>query len=280
MGYSFERFGVITLPEYNREMNMAPVAAVQRIVATAAGAFDADGSGRAGQQFPHPLTVEAIVFEEAAADLRVALDALRAAVGTRAWLLRRADDDDTIHRALCRLASMEVQRSYEQRRAYQPVTLQFLQLSAWQGGGGEAWTLDDGEFFDDALWFDAAQYTWSIGTSPTTETISNNGNLPVTDAIFTITAGSSALSNPILTGGGMDLRYTGTIAAGEALAIDCGALSVLNDGANAYSTFALGANHTLETWCSLAPGDTDITLTVTGTTTGATWNVSFRDRWA
>lgn len=280
MGYSFERFGAITLPTYNREIAMAPVSAVQRIVATAAGAFDADGSGRAAQAFPHPLTIEAIVFEEASADLRAALDALRAAVGTRAWLLRRADDDGTIHRALCRLTSMDVQRSYEQRRAYQPVTLQFLQMSAWQGAGGEAWALDSGEFFDDALWFDAAQYTWSIGGSPTFRTVANGGNLPVTDAIFTIKAGATGLTNPILTGGGMDLRWTGTIAATKSLVIDCGALSVLNDGANAYSGLTLGSNHTIEAWCSLPPGETTIELAITGTLTGATWGVSFRDRWA
>lgn len=280
MGYSFERFGAITLPEYNREMNMAPVAAVQRIVATAAGAFDADGSGRAGQQFPHALTVEAIVFEEAAADLRAALDALRAAVGTRAYLYRRADDDSTVHRALCRLASMDVQRSYEQRRAYQPVTLQFLQLSAWQGASSAAWTLDDGELFDDGLLFDATSYAWSIGSSLTIRSVTNGGNLPVMDVVFTITAGATGLTNPILTGGGMDLRWTGTIAATKSLVIDCGVLSVLNDGANAYSGLTLGANHAIEAWCSLAPGATDIELAITGTLTGATWGVSFRDRWA
>lgn len=279
MGYSFERFGTITLPVYNREMNMAPVSAVQRIVATAAGAFDLDGSGRAAQQFPHPLTVEAIVFEETAAALRAALDALRAAVGTRAYLYRRADDDSTVHRALCRLTAMEVQRTYEQRRAYQPVTLQFLQLSAWQGAS-TAWTLDDGEFFDDGLSFDATSYAWSIGSSPTTRSVTNGGNLPVTDVVFTITAGATALTNPILTGGGMDLRWTGTIAATKSLVIDCGALSVLNDGANAYSGLTLGATHAIETWCSLAPGSMDITLTVTGALTGATWGVSFRERWA
>lgn len=279
MGYSFERFGAITLPVYNREIAMAPVSAVQRIVATAAGAFDADGSGRAAQAFPHPLTIEAIVFEEASADLRAALDALRAAVGTRAYLYRRADDNNLVHRALCRLASMDVQRSYEQRRAYQPVTLQFLQMSAWQGASS-AWTLDDGELFDDGLLLDATSYSWSIGGSPTFRTVANGGNLPVTDAIFAITAGATGLTNPILTGGGMDLRWTGTIAATKSLVIDCGALSVLNDGANAYSGLTLGSNHTIEAWCSLPPGETTIELAITGTLTGATWGVSFRDRWA
>jgi len=280
MGYSFERFGTLVLPAYNREMSQAPAPAVQRIVATAAGAFDADGSGRAAQAFPHPLTIEAIVFEEASADLRSALDALRAAVGTRAYLYRRADDNNLVHRALCRLASMEINRSYEQRRAYQPVTLQFQQLAAWQGASHSAWTLDSGELFDDGLTLDTTSYAWSIGSSPTIRSVSNDGNLPVTDVLFTITAGATGLSNPILSGGGMDLRWTGTIAATKSLVIDCGALSVLNDGANAYSGLALGANHAIEDWCRLQPGSTDIELAITGTLTGATWAVAFRDRWA
>lgn len=279
MSYTYERFGSITLPTYNREASIAPAAAQLRIVATAAGAFDADGSGRSAQQFPHALTLEAIVSEDATADQRDALDELRAAVGTRANLYRVADDDGTVHRAACRLQSMTAERSYEQRRAYQPVRLIFQQLEAWRGAS-TGWTLDDGELLDDGLMLDETAYTATITASPSAQTITNGGNLPVTDAVITITAGSGNLVNPVLTGGGMDLRWTGTINAGDALVIDCGALSVQDDGVDAYSGFARGSGHTVEDWCYLAPGATALSLAVSGTLTGASWSVSFRERWA
>jgi len=280
MSYTFERFGAITLPTYNRESSIAPAAAAQRIVATTAGAFDADGSGRSAQQFPHSLTVEAIVSEDDAADQRDALDELRAAVGTRAYLYRRADNDSAVHRAPCRLASMTQDRSYEQRRAYQPVRLQFVQLGPWQGTA-TAWTFDDGESFDDGLAFDASTFSYTFGTSPMTRTREPSGNLPVVDVLFTITApGGASLSNVVLTGGGMDLRWTGTIPAGQALTIDSGAAAVLLAGADAYDLFAIGDNHAIEGWCNLEPGDTSVTLQLSGTVSGAVWSVDFRERWA
>lgn len=258
MAYSYTAFGNITLPTYNRESDLSPVQAMTRFVQTAGGVFDADGSGRSLRRYPHSLTIDAIVSESTAVAQRTALDALRAAVGLRTYLYRVADNDGTIHRAVCRLAALTVMRSYSEH-GYQPVTLQFQQLSAWEGS--------------------LHSYSWSL-SSPSTKTVTVDGNLPVVDVIFTITAGAGALTNPILTGGGMDVRYTGTIAIGNALVIDCGTLSVLNDGVDGYSGFTLGANHVIEPWCELAPGETDLTLTVSGTTTGATWSVVFRDRWA
>jgi hypothetical protein len=280
MSYSFSRFGNIILPAYNRESVTSPVAPAQRIITTTAGAFDSDSSQRATQRFPHALSIDAIVYESDVAVQRSEIDILRAAVGTRAFLYREADDDGVTHRALCRLNNMVINRSHTQRRTFQPVTLQFLQLMAWQGGNHTEWTLDSGESLDDALFFDVVDYTWSIGTSPTTQTVNNAGNLPVRNVVFTITAGATALTNPKISGAGMDLWYTGTIAAGKSFVVDCGSLSVLNDGVDAYANLELGTGHTIEHWCNLPPGNTSIELEISGTTTGATWSVAFRDGWA
>ena len=258
MSYSFLRFGNIILPAYNRESVTSPVAPSQRIITTIAGAFDSDGAERAAQRFPHLLSIDAIVYESDAALQRSEIDVLRAAVGTRAYLYRVADNDSFIHRALCRLNNMTINRSYTQRQALQPVTLQFLQLTMWEGANHTAWILDDGEFLDTGLTLDVVNYSWSIGTSPTTQTVNNAGNLPVRNVVFTITAGATALTNPKLSGAGMDLWYTGTIAAGKSFVVDCGSLSVLNDGVDAYANLALGTGHTIEHWCNLPPGNTTI----------------------
>lgn len=279
MSYTFERFGTITLPEYNREISAAPAAASLRIVATVAGAFDADGSGRSGQQFPHPLTLDAIVSEDDSGDQRTALDALRAAVGTRAYLYRRADDDAAVHRALCRLASMTQDRKYDQRRAYQPIRLQFQQLAGWQGQA-TSWTLDDGELFDDGLDLDSSDYYAAISSSPSSQAVTNGGNLPVSAVIITINAGSGTVTNPIITAPNMDLRWSGAIPAGQSLVIDAGALSVLLNGADAYGGLYFGGTHTIENWIELAAGASVVTLTVGGMLTGASWSIDFREAWA
>lgn len=279
MSYTFDRFGSITLPTYNREISMAPVGAAELIVSTIAGAFDADGTGRSGQRFPHTLTVEVIVSEADSGDQRAALDALRAAVGTRAYLYRTADDDGTTHKTLCRLVGMRQERSYEQRRAYQPIRLEFRQLGPWQGQA-TSWTLDDGELLDDGLDFDSSDYYSVISTSPDSQAVTNGGNLPATSVVITINAGSGALGNPIITAPGMDLRWAGLIPAGQSLIIDSGALSVLLNGADAYSGLYFGGTHTIENWIELAPGASVVTLTIGGTLTGASWSIDFREAWA
>lgn len=280
MSYVYERFGTITLPLYNRETNQTPVAPRQQIAATVAGAFDGDGTGRSDQQYPHALSLEAAVTADSTTLLRAALDVLRAAVGTRAYLYRRADDDSDVHRALCRLVGMTLERSYKTHLAYQMVRMQFAQLGQWEGDNHASWALDDGSLFDDGLLLDSGDYSQALSSTSASQTVANGGNLPVHSVQIAVTAGSAALTSVRITGTGFDLQWTGTIAAGQTLAIDCAAQSVLLSGVDAYSGFALGDGHTIEDWISLEPGNTTISLAVTGTITGAGWNIEFRDGWA
>lgn len=278
MAYFLERFGSITLPAPMSDETATPVAAADRIVTTVAGAFDADGAGRSAQRFPHTLTYQAIVDAATLAALATALDALRAAVGTRAYLYRRADDDGAVHRALCRLVAMPVMRKFE-HQGYQPVRLEFRQLGQWQGQA-TSWTLDEGELLDDGLDLDSSDYFATLSSSPATQVVTNGGNLPVTAVVITITAGATNLGGPIVTAPGVDLRWTGTILAGQALVIDTGELSVLLDGADAYSGLFFGGGHSIEEWLRLEPGNSTVGLSITGTLTGASWSIDFREAWA
>ena len=278
MAYYLERFGTITLPAAMSIETAAPVAAAERIVSTVAGAFDADGAGRSAQRFPHTLTYQAIVDEATLAAQRTALDALRAAVGTRAYLYRRADDDAAVQRALCRLVAMPHDRQFE-HQGYLPIRLEFRQLTAWQGQA-TSWTLDDGELFDDGLDLDSSDYYAAISSSPSSQAVTNGGNLPVSSVVITINAGAGALANPIITAPNMDLRWAGLIPAGQSLVIDSGALSVLLNGADAYSGLYFGGTHTIENWIELAAGASVVALTVGGTLTGASWSIDFREAWS
>lgn len=279
MAYYLDRFGSITLPVAMSNETATPVPAEERLVTTTAGVFDADGAGRSRQRFPNTLTYQAIVDEATLAAQRTAIDALRAAVGTRAYLYRVADSDGAVHRALCRLVAMPHEREFE-HQGYLPIRLEFKQLTAWQGATHGTWYFDEGEEFDSGLDFDTNDYLAALTASPASQVVSNGGNYPVTGAIFTVTAGSAALSNVVLYAVGMDLRWDGSIPAGQALVVDCGAASVQLAGIDAYSDFYIGPTHTLEDWCRLEPGNTTIGLSVIGTLTGASWSIEYRDRWA
>lgn len=278
MAYVYERFAAVTLPIYNRETNLSPVPAANEVVSTLAGAFDAVGQGRSRQKYPNSLSVKCVVTAASAAAWRTALDQLRALVGTRGKLYRRGDDN-ALHTCIARLVAMPHTRSVE-HKAHIEVTLQFLQLTAWIGDSHASWALDNGELLDSGLFLDPATFKQTISASPSTQTVTNGGNLPQTDVVFVVTAGSGALSNIVIGAAGVDLRYNATLAAGSTLVIDCAAQAVLVNGGDAYSAFTLGPTHTKEDWCELAPGSTAVSVYASGTLTGSSWTIEFADRWA
>jgi len=278
--YAIERFGTIELSPFNNSFTLSPVETAPALIQTAGGVFDNDGEGRSKQIFPHPLSYKCVVAEDVYDDNRDVLDALRAAVGTRARLYRRARDDNDRHFCMAKLPRMPHDWPYQQR-GYFEIEMAFLQLTPWQGSDHAEWRLDDGEVFDDGLELDPADYIVSLASFDS-QIVTNGGNLPVRDVILTVTAGASALSNPVFQGpSGVRLAWNGTIPAFSELVIDCGARSVMLAGADAYDTrLTLAVGHSVEDWFYLDPGATLVSVAILGTRTGATWGVTFRDWWA
>lgn len=260
MAYSYTTFGAVTLPVYNRQADISPAAALPRVIQTLGGAYDLDGSAQAALVWPHPLTVEAVIWDSTPALLKTAIDALRALVGTRAYLTRQADSDSSTQRALCRLVGMEMQRSHEHRRALQPVVFNFLQLAPW-----EATT--------------ATTVTGAGITTATAYTLTNAGNLTCNNAIVTLTvAAGSAITAVAVTATGIAWTITDAAAAGEYYTVDCAVESVrLNGATDGYAAFALGSGHARETWLPLAPGANTVTVTPTGGAIDVLF--SFRSNW-
>jgi hypothetical protein len=248
MAYTYTTFGSITLPVYNRESDLSPVTAMTRFVQTANGAFDADGSGRSLRRYPHPLTIDAIVSESTAAAQRTAIDALRVATGTRATMTRKADSDAAEHTATCRLVGMTQMRSYGER-GYQPVRLQFAQLTPWR-----------------AKTLTTVTATLEVGDLTKTFTVANAGTLPVTNVTLVADYGESAqsLKDPQWTATGIDLKISGTVILLSAT-VDCGALSAIYEttvgNIDRYANLVLGAAHTIDAWMRFQPGNTSLTFT-------------------
>lgn len=277
MAWEITRFGNITLPRAMPTETMTPLPARTRIVATAAGIFDADGAQRSAPAYPLSLIYSAIVTPSAG--LKAEVDALRAAVGTRARLYRTGSDA-SIQWCMARLIDMPHERSVPMLRWLQ-ISLEFMQLSVWNGVNHADWELDDGTLLDDAEAFDSGDYQQVINSVAMYQTVVNNGNAPVRDVVLTVTAGTAgALSNIVLWGPGQHLKYSGNLLARSTLVIDCAAHSVKVDGADAYASFSLGSYHTMDDWCLLQPGNNAMSLQSTGTVTGASWSIEFKDAWA
>lgn len=279
--YAIERFGSITLSPFNNSFTLSPVPVRFNILQTTGGVFDSDGSGRSRQAFPFSVNYAAVVMEDVYSDNRAVLDALRAAVGVRAKLYRRARNDSTLHWCIARLVEMPHEWPHTQR-GYFTISLDFQQLTPWHGSDHASWRFDDGYDFDDGLTFDPSVYSFAMIEAQTqSQTVTNGGNLPTNDVILTVTTGAnSLLYTHWKIAGKTDLIWLGPLLANSQLEIDCGAKSVKLNGVDDYKRFSFGVGHTIDDWMVLDPGENTISITASGTKTGSTWAVTFNDRWA
>jgi len=135
----------------------------------------------------------------------------------------------------------------------------------------------------DTIWHGTANSdTITLDTTPKEGEINNAGNGLVRSIVITVTAPTTAITvvdiENLETGHISKIRYTGTIAIGKALVIDCGAKTVKNDGVNAFSGFSIvTATHTTPEWLRLMTGNNTIKVTRTGGAATATAGFVFDD---
>lgn len=258
MSYKYTKFNGSVLPTYNRDSQLNTAPAQNSFLPTVQGGFDIYGPDIAPMATPHPLTLRAVISEDTDTGQRYALDGLRALVRVRGKLTREADNDGSEQWAWARLMSVNYTRNHRER-GYQ--VLEFT----WQVESG--WYLDQD---DQVETMDGSPYTLSVA---------NGGNRMVNDAVITVTADDANLTAlTITTTNGTHLVWTGTLTAGDDLVIDCGAKSILNDGANAYGGLSYGANHRIDDWLRIE-GSMDITLTYTGGGTDPVVTIAFNEGW-
>lgn len=284
MSYVLERFGDIELPTYNRIEALDPVAPRTAVVATAAGSYDIWGSDRTAQKFPHRLQLTCVAAEASIAALRTVLDALRAAQGTRDYLYRRADDDDTVHRCTARLVDVAYSRK-PSNLIHMEVKLTWDQLDQWEGRRYEGpWRLDDGHELDAGLFLDAVDLTAAPSVS-----ITNAGNLPARNVVLTITVSGAGVTYIGFTMplSGVAWSIDDTPADGDVYVMDAAARSLKKNGADAYSLLVLeesisGLVHTAREWIVIEPGVTDDAQLVWTSSGGTslTGILTFAEAWA
>lgn len=275
-----ERFGSLSLSMIEAEDDLRTGSARLASVGTIAGEYDSYGSGDA-QMDGVVLTREFELHGATTDALDDARDALRALVLTRARLYARMGDD-AVRWVNARLLDVQERRT-RRNFNFQRVVCRFhLPSPTWQGADHSTWVLDAGELLDDGLYLNEAGYTVTLSSSPTNVVVTNGGNRVVTNPVITITAGGANITAVTITKTGeTKIAWTGTLVATKLLVIDCGAFTIRNDGANAYSgKAAFDSNHTIAEWLRIDPGSNTITVAFTGGSTNSTATIEFRDGWA
>lgn len=199
-----------------------------------------------------------------AAHLRAQVDAITSQIGRRGELRRRRETDRAEQLKLARLLSIGHIHTVRDVGRIAKVDLAFEAV-------GTPWRSVTATTITSSL---TANATTSVAVSTVGEEEVRDARLTIT-ATSVITIVTIALSS---VSGIHAFTYTGTIAAGQKLIIDCGAMTVQNNGADAYSGFALSATHTAPGWLTLATSTVNyVSVTLVGG--GGTLDVVFYDQW-
>lgn len=284
MSYVLDRFGTLTLPALMTIEDISPVAPIDALLQTTSGVFDNTGGARGEPKFPQMVNMKTTVAQTDPNVFRTTIDALRAAVGTRDWLYRRAENNASIQKALCRLVQMPYQRQIE-NWATMPLDFKWQQLSPWLGlDHGVTWRFDSGEFFDSGRIFDESPPI-SLASAVASITLVNGGNLPCHNMIIEVKSGAigAPLTSIVITSESTNqgIRWTGALYPSGELRIDTGAWSVLNAGVdefNSLNTFELGQTNPY--WMQLEPGANSLFVVRQGGGTDSTITFIYNDTWA
>lgn len=277
--YVLTTFDGVTLPTGQPRWQAGTAPTLLQIAPTVGGAFfDAQGADQAGALLPFDMSYDCKIVASTAASLRATLDGLRAKRGVRGKVWRRGYDDGALQWATARLLAVDYVDEIGLRHM-QSLTLRWKVLSQWCGGEhGAGWTLASGKLLDAGLYLNMAS-RFVLPSGLVAETVTSYGNAAVEDVTLTYTAGASSCTSLTIRCGDCELIYTGTVAAGKSLVIDCGARSVTNDGSADYAHLTLGANHASAAWMRFAPGANAISIRRVGGGTGSVLLVAFYDGW-
>lgn len=266
--YRVSYFDGIELPSYNPDREESPGAVASPLRATIGGMFDMAGSRRllplsrqikvSGvyiAEFPNYIVDDVgdnlvdgsdpwITAASQVAESRDQLDLLTSRIGARGTLVRAAWDNPAVSQTC--VARLLVARSKFDKK--------------WRTGGNEV-----------ELVFETTQTGWRSGSQSSvtsvqgTLTAPNQGNLPVRNATLTITASATITSVAVrVAETGCSWVWTGTMLAGQVLVIDSENQTVREDGADAYTWFALASDHTALNWLELQPGHNTVSAVING----------------
>lgn len=266
MSYKLERFGTLTLPIYNpsQDVGVGPARAQLQDL-PGGGVFDLLGSERASPGAQSVSRQGTIHGDDL--PMLAELRALKAKIGSRDRLFRRAQASGEIEWSWARLVNVRSERGVGDRYMLD-VDIDFSVISpTWYGSRhGDGWLLDAGEYLDAGLDLDEeGSDVWTLYGSTTNVVINNGGNAIVKNAILRIIPGSAPITAVTVSKSGQtEITYTGTINPSQVLEIDCGAWSVKNNGVDDYDGLTYGSGHVIDGLLRLDPGANTIGIVKVG----------------
>ncbi|MEZ4714313.1 MAG: hypothetical protein R3A44_44445 [Caldilineaceae bacterium] len=253
MAYLLSSFGTLTLPDQYRAQQMRPAPSIERFIQTVAGVYDEYGSGESRPKFPVDVTFRAVVSEETYTANVGVIDDWLGQMRLRNRLYRVPDDGGNIQWAYAVLKDVAEDRDQAHGKVVHMLDLTFAVISLWHGEiHGAAFYLNNGQYINDGEALNAI-YATTIEASGDTYIFANDGTVRDRSPIFTITASDMAsLSNVVITKAGQShLVFAGEVEPTKTLTIDCGSMSVTNDGVDAYDDLSLGGTHKVDDWLIL-----------------------------
>jgi hypothetical protein len=285
MNYKLEKFGSTLLPQIEAVSDIGSGARISLLELAGGGYYDQNGT-RQTEQEQTTITHQARLVGTSETALYAQFRALLALRGVSAKLYRLNPDGT---REWCQARLLWVRGQTDPRRRYSlPVEISFAMISrSWYGYiHGPEWYFDAGYYFDTGMLFDASTgVTEELDGASEALTLINGGNKDITNPIIHIHAGSADITHIEIVITNMDttevsdLVYSGTIVAGKDLVIDCGALTVENDGAGDYAHLARGAAHTEDGWMKLFAGSNGAAVATAGVSATSTITFEFADGW-
>jgi hypothetical protein len=267
MSYTLSRFGTLYLPQPNPSLDIGTGESQSVLFPLAGGgAFDGLGQDQARQK-PPVITYHCALTGDDQCEIQNQLDMIKGYIGTRAKLYRKLPDG-TEQWITARLTNIEGKHSIEDGIFNQDIDLTFKASEyPWHGRviTGAGWTFDSGYNFDAGMYLDDMLSILMV--APGNITIVNNGNYPVRNLILILHT-SSVWMGPITQfiiqkTGQTDLKWTGSVVAGNALVMDCGAFTVKNAGVDAYTGLTRQVGHYLPEWIRLDPGPNTFAINYT-----------------
>lgn len=283
--YSFDGVSVPTYLQDGDQQNIGTGAALTNFVQLASGNFfDNYGSGRSPRGI-RSITKTGYIWGATAADTKDTLDTWRSKIGVRAKLYVQYDDA-TQRWQWARLENVSSPRRGSDKGDWIAVDFTWVTADQWWRGtahptGGWVWGDSTWTFGDGTATFGEDYQTFTLDANPDSFTLSNGGNIDTNNLRMSIipSEAMSFLSISNYTNAAV-IGYTGTVAAGQELIIDCGAMSVTLNGNDAFSSFY--KLHTAAPWMPLSPGDNSLSIlyTAADSLTGDDMLFSWTDAWA
>ncbi|HRJ45249.1 MAG TPA: hypothetical protein PL105_25340 [Caldilineaceae bacterium] len=249
MSYYLYQFDAVSLPR-GQSVDGLGGDVPSDVSRTAGGWHFAHGSGLV------PLGVHRVAHRGIySASVQSSVDALMGKLGLRGNLSRIREADSAVQSKTARLLSCRWERDVEQSQHAELV-------SEWEAVG---------------YWKASSQSTVSRASTGSL-TPTGGGKARVFDAVITFTASGTGTKTISMqdSAAAIDWTFSASVTDTQVVTIDCGAFSVLNNGANAYSSFTLNGAHASDYWCVILPGSNTFTFTLTG---AGTVQVAWYDQW-